>query len=378
MFLFGAFPETLTGKFYVGPFPLFFLIFYAGCFGLAIELLVSRDPLPLRVLGLLSIMAALVFHGLIRGEELKWMMIDCSAFGGLIAGATWVKRRSRKFLIHALRFMLAALLPLLTFALIGLFIGLVPAGRDSGRLYTYSIFRAAAYLSILLPLLVASQKAQPLKRVPDWVLPATLTLGYSLLLASALFTATRSIFIGAIVSLLLTLRISAHEKRMISSSLLLIAALLLATLFAADILPSFSLGTLGERLTRTQELAQEERWQEIEMLFTQLQGSNFWTGLGFGSRFESPVIVDGLDVAINPHIAIFTFLQKGGILFFLSFIVFPYFFLFTKVIRGNCSSLQLGTYSGALLYLFLSSMSAGWEFYSLFLYGSLMSAEVDG
>jgi len=107
-------------------------------------------------------------------------------------------------------------------------------------------------------------------------------------------------------------------------------------------------------------------------MFEELEGS-FWTGKGFGSRFESCIDKGGEFLAFAPHVGVFTPLLKGGVVSFALLIIFPLGTALYRLFRLNQCAIGLSLSAAVVLYCAQASMSGGWNFIALFLYGATFS-----
>lgn len=373
MFVFASFPETLIGKMYVGPFPFVFLLYYIGTLSTVLEWKLSGN-VSLRGLTRVSLFCfvAMLLCGLAKGEAVKWIMIDCSAFIGLIMGLNWGMRRDLGTVIELLKRVGWMVVLLLLFTVIGLKLHLIPVSSESGRTYVKSLFFAAFFLSVLVPFLWGACQTVISKKYPPWMVIAGLLGATLILLLSSFATTTRSIAIAGMLGLFLSVPMICKGYKgllLIGAPVLLFLIVFLLWREIAEVLKETA---IAERFLKTKGSG-EHRWLEVMMLVDQIKGSELFTGMGFGSRFHSVVVVDGTDLAIVPHIAIFAFLQKGGIGLFLIWIVIPFVYYSTKFLFGSGTALQRGCWGGILMYLFFCSMSGGWDFHRLFLYGTFIS-----
>lgn len=369
IFIYGAIPETLIGKPYIGPAPFHFWILYLGLFATFVEWLLESPPSSKLHKFLVGVFVAYTVWGFALGNSFKFIVIDASAFLGLVAGYHWALIRGAPRVLQCWRFLLPIIVIFLALTLAGLLVGAVPRGAESGRLYTYSVFRCTSFLTLVCPVMWLWARSHPIPSIPDWLAITPFVLGIPLVLGAASLSATRSVFLGGLVSFALWLRMIFHKQKgrfLVCLALLGSLALLIHSL---GIIGEEAGGELGSRFSKTGG-QQETRWLELQMLLYQMELRDWIVGMGFGSQFQSPVLIQGSDLASSPHLSVFTFLQKGGILLFFTFVIFPYLWLMVKLFRGREDTLQLGFQAGALLYLIVASVTASWDFLQLFLYGS--------
>ncbi len=190
-------------------------------------------------------------------------------------------------------------------------------------------------------------------------------------------SATRSVVIGVVASLLLVVFL--ERKRLHPTLKILIGIFGLIGLIdlGANAISWFTGSELSARF-QSKEVGEESRFIELSEMWDTMgeknNGSGFWYGLGFGSVFYSTGINTPAYV-INPHAAVLTLLSKGGI---------PVFRVvhqscLAQAVSCDCSGeparpIQRAACAGALLYFVLASLSGGWDFKNLFLFGALRLA----
>ena len=367
MFVVLSFPETIMGEVYIGPFPIYFFVFYIGLFGYFVEQFVSyKEPyLSTKVLG--CVLLLLLLCGILRGNELKYMVIDVTSFLGM----SWIRSRSDAQVMNLWRMLVFTISVLLFFSMIGLKLGFISQVRESGRMYLYSIFNSVTFLSIFLPILWRSGSLLPFRSLPRWLCISSFFVVFGLIFGASLLTATRSLLLGGSITLLFFLRVALKEYLSTSVTVVIAGLILGFTFYDIGFFDNVDIGQLGERLTST-KVGKETRWLEVEMLWSQMGWKELLFGFGFGGRFHSPVVIDGSDLALYSHIAIFTFLQKGGVFFFFSFVIIPFFAYLYKVFTSN-DARYIGFFCGGVIYFMYASLSSAWEFYHLFLYGCCLA-----
>lgn len=368
MLLFACTPETVIGKPYLGPVPLYFVVFYFGLLASGVEILTSKQRLPFLMKGMVGVSILLLVHGILRGHGLKWMTIDFSSLMGGIAGYYWASQRPIHRILKLWHRLAGLITVLMALTLLGLAYGYVQPAIESGRIYVYSLFRSVGFLSIVMPLLWAAKSDFPIPRAPYWVFALPFLTVLCLIALTAYYTATRSMLLEGLCASFFMARITLSKTRGLGVIFFSFLLLLGVTVWDLELLSSMDLGALGDRIrnTGTQE---ESRFQEILMLFEQMSAYDYLFGMGLGSRFHSIVFVDGTDLALNPHLVIFAYLQKGGIFFFLAAVLIPTLVFGLRLLKPYSSPIQLGWLSASLMYLIMASLSGGWEFYFTFLYG---------
>jgi hypothetical protein len=134
-------------------------------------------------------------------------------------------------------------------------------------------------------------------------------------------------------------------------------------------------GILADRIMST-DVAEDYRYMEVEMMFDQLR-DNLFRGEGFGSRFESCIGRHGEKLAFAPHVAVLTFWFKGGLLIFLATAILPAMRAAYQLALTPTWPVATACWGGALLYLVQASMSGGWNFHALFLFGAFLSLAIN-
>ncbi|SCA63989.1 hypothetical protein SCG7086_BM_00070 [Chlamydiales bacterium SCGC AG-110-P3] len=329
-----AFPETVTGKIYIGPFPIYFFVFYLGLVALAIEMTIEGRSLARPARWILVLWITMLGVGALRGHPLKYAVIDASSFLGLFAGVQWAALRGEVRVLDQWRWWLVVITGFLVIAVIGLKLGLITPSRISGRVYVYSAFRATFFMVILLPAIVGSGRMMPSRGASIWIESIGRIVPLGVIFLAAVVMATRSILLEGLVAWFLCQRVLLHHFRGVKFLALLAVGTLCFLAAFAGIFEGIDFGMLGQRIQGT-SVEGEARWMEIEMLWAQMTNADLAMGMGFGSRFESVVIVDGSNLALHPHMAIFAFLQKGGIPLFLLGIIVPALLALAGVIRGG-------------------------------------------
>ena len=368
--LWAVIPETLTGDVYFYDIPLRFCFFFAAVISCAFSTVllgVSNVTFQLKV-AILALLGMAAF-GLIRGNDLKFWVIDTSNWTALIFGLYWGGRYSRQYTINILYGWSWAVTCVLLLNILGLLSGLIPQAGEGDRLYSYSLFTSTAFVTSLFPLWLTLDS-----RTAGLVLPRRSRLlaitGISCVLFCSMLSATRSMFLTGSVALMIVLWIRLHGK----NAVLWVGVALAGSLLAAAFLFNADVGS-GEGVTNrlsSTNLAEEYRYIELQLLFEDLEG-HWLTGKGFGSRFESCIGKHGNFLAFAPHIGIFTSLFKGGAVVFGMLFLVPLATAAFQMVRLHKSSLSLACSAAVLLYCTQASMSGGWNFIALFLLGAMFT-----
>ncbi len=358
---------------YIGVLPLEFFLFYAALASALLEVVLGdglRRKWP-ELITITPVIALMAVMGVLRDADPRWWIIDASNVSGLLLGMYWGSQRP---IAAALKFLtrLALICTLLLIVtIIGLMMGFVEPAIEGERTFTYGLFSSAVLISLTLPMLCAITPFgnSPSGR-PRWVLVAC--LGSGSVLVAAILSATRTILILGVVSLALTSWVMAKSSKVFVVSMAVLVVVACGGLLALQVFLSGS--SLAGRLERENEIREESRYIEVEMMFADLSTpASWWLGKGFGSRFPTVVVVDGEDRAIAPHIGITTFWYKGGLLGFLAIAVYPALRGLYRLFARRGAALQLACSAGLITYVVMSSLTGGWSFGVLFMYGAFIA-----
>jgi len=366
MLLWTAIPETLFDEAYLGEVPVRFLLFYAALGSVAAASLVAGRPRLSSLLGIALVgftyMATL---GLWNANDVKYWAIDASNFGGLILGLQWAQQRGPRRAAQLIRLWARLMAVLLFVNLAGLHFGVVTPPHDSVRQYSYSLFTNATFVTCVFPFWFTTAR-HDLRGKRSQIEQAVALAGIAVVMLGALMSATRSMFLTWTSAVLLTIAISFNGRNAVAWALT--AATACSVVYLAVFGPMNGHGhLLAERLLAT-EIAQSYRYTEIEMMFDTLTGA-ILPGKGFGSRFESCIGERGEILAFAPHIAALTLWFKGGLPTFFIFIILPATRGIHAVLWCRNNPVSCACWCGVLLYLIQASMSGGWSYHALFLFG---------
>ena len=240
------------------------------------------------------------------------------------------------------------------------------------RVFVYHEFYSTWMLSVITPF-VFFDDAPTLGKVANTVARMSMALTPFLLVVTTVISATRSVLIQAVVSLAFAVLGLARYRRL-GVRWIMLAVVGFLLLISAAVVSSkaveFDYNVVLDRVFTTQ-VEQEERVTELRMLLGEY-GTDLLVGRGLGSQFASPVVSEGQDLAVAPHVAIFTLLMKGGIVAFAVGILLPLFWTIKTLILTKTARLYAACAS-VLMYFAFSSISGGWNFPTLFLYGFFLS-----
>jgi hypothetical protein len=363
-------PETVVERIYFGELPLVMLLHYLTLGTAAIACLVGEQlsvSMGLRLALLTGL--GLGVYGFAVENEMHFWAIDISQFCGLVLGLTWALERPPIAAARAVRRWSTVAAAMILLNVVGLRLGLFPGagtgyGAEDYRLYTYAIFASTGFVTSMFPLwfVVSERGTNQRDRRSHELLACG---GIAVVVLASFLTATRSMLIAVMLSVAAVLWIRLRGRALFAA---LAVCGLAAIVLAGD--ASLDQSVLFERMTST-NLAEEERWEEVLAMFDDLgDGLPFYFGRGFGSRFISPTIVDGVNLAYSPHVGILTFWFKGGLIAFFVFAVVPVLRLIPRLAFGQADPLRAGAAATACVYVAQASMSGGWNFLALFVFGA--------
>lgn len=315
----------------------------------------------------------------IQGEaELKFFAADVFTFSSLMFGFYWGESRNDLVSIDTIVFWYKIVVWILVFNVAGLFMGFIPPAEQGSRIYTYGLFGCTAITSILFPIVYCSDQLAQTRQVSRGR-RCHAVVGIIMCIGASFLSGTRSVLLVALCSVAVTVWLRLEgTKRVVSVAALLLFCVAFDSDFVSP-LPTEN-SVLLERIMAT-DVESQDRYQEVTMMFEQLQGHIF-TGLGFGSRFWSPIGNEGDILVMNPHVAILTLWLKGGAVVFLLLMGLPVAWSAYNVCsrqgygvrQGTCQQLPSAVWSaGCLIYAVQAAISGGWQCYSLFLFGALLA-----
>lgn len=321
--------------------------------------------------------------GIISNHDLKWIVIDCFQFGGLVIGTMWATRvefwdliefAGRLCLFGFFTFILGILCAQLGFG--------ASATEASSDLENYSlIWLGAGVFSFFLPTLYLyrlfprSQRKQVAIGIVFWSGPI-------IACSAALYLVNRSMLLIAFFNLAIIMRIISLNKirsificLSIASASLLVMGFMVNAPMGLDLIGEFKLS----KKMSDRSVWEDPRAEEVVTIIGLLKDKEL-TGLGFGSRYPVTWISwrvkggeEGLTYA--PHLGAFAFLQKGGYPVYMLFVLAPFLFaaygFLRLVVRDEVEVVLWGQ---VLLYLVMSSCaSGGWTFIGTFFYGAFFT-----
>ncbi len=268
---------------------------------------------------------------------------------GLVVAENITPVKIIKLLYYA--FFISAISLLISIILLKL--GLLISSQGESRLVVLPMYYSAFFVYSLAPVLFFYFKNSNKKRV-------FIIFSLMLCFVFSFSSATRNILILSITSSLFLI-LGLYRSLSFSKFffLLITFAILSSLLYYFSFLHIHS--TLFNRF-HNENIDNESRYEEIVLLF---KGFNqIILGKGFGVGGLKPGML--LKIVDSPHIAIFTYLYKSGIVFFL-IIIFFIIKTFMLVLKKNNSNWICGTY---IIILFLQHcISGGYTFPYLFIAG---------
>jgi hypothetical protein len=316
--------------------------------------------------------------GVLREAELKFYVADVGIFGSMILGIYWGESRYEHSLVRSLTFWYKILTVILAVNVAGLFFGFIPPSQEGSRVYNYGLFGNAAIVSILFPIVhYNNRRSQRIQatRVSRY-LPV---VGIGTCICAAFLAGTRSMLFVALCSIAVTIWLHLDGMKRVLS-VVVIAVFCLTFEHASVSNAPIANNVLLQRIMST-DIESSSRYEEVILMFEQLKGNVFF-GLGFGSRFWSPIDREANILVMNPHVAVLTLWLKGGAGVFVLLMALPVTFSATNVaLRRGCVSrngetkqLPLAVWSGScLIYAVQGSMSGGWQCCLLFLFGAFVA-----
>lgn len=366
-----ALPETLIGEAAVFGVPVEYVLYSGVVAGCALALVHERlSRLDRPIVMVATCWVAMAGLGLFFGNELKFWVVDVLNASALVVGLYWGARRSRRKLLARLAVCGSAVAVIHAFAIVGLVAGFVPAAHEGGRLYSYSLFTSCYVITAVFPMLyTAGQRDGMAPGAPARRRRIAAGAALSLVFVAAVSSATRSVLITASVSVLATMWIKLRGRHTVLWMLL--AGIGFFAVFAVVAYSSFWRDyQIADRFL-VREIEEESRYEEAKLMLEDLH-NDFWSGRGFGSRFESVIEVDGSTLAYAPHIGALTSLYKGGPVVFALLVVWPLIQV-SAALTSRAGGAAGGAWCGVLVYYVQGLMSGGWSPAALFLLGAMLS-----
>jgi hypothetical protein len=291
---------------------------------------------------------------------------DLSTYLGLMAGVAVAQLKGQSGLYRVLPRWYAANCLILGVSLLGLLTGYIPSKLET-RLLDGSLYSSVLFVQVTFPAVWSTSGSV------KWRQKALALSGIAMAAVFTLVSATRSVLIALLASLVLTALVQVKRKR---SSAIWGGAFLLVLLFFAITgnqsgFDLFRNTQLNERLSST-DYTHESRFEELTGMLGQMDAADWVVGVGLGSSFESPNDREDMPgFAIVPHIGITTLLYKGGVIVFVALILLPCLIACFRLLTSKSSS-QDPFLAGVAVYFVEASLSGGWTFLALFMLGMFL------
>ncbi len=371
-----ALPDIWTRALLIGPIPIHFVITQLLWLSLALEAISNRRPASAfqwcLALTIGYAAARSAFAADQNNWDLKYFVSDLWTLQVFVLGFMWSRRRTLPEIAGVCRITGAFMIPLALLTIAGLYLGFVrPYDQEfTDRLYTSSLWSIGCTAQFLWPIHFASSKEtgnfdRMLPRFRNAYLRLSGHLLAPLALLVAVFTATRSLLIVSILSYVVVWCIQPKRNTQhLAVATFLLTVFLVIGFASASLVRAKGYSAL-DRLQQT-DLTQEGRRVELEWLFNQL-GDDVVAGWGLGSLFFSTIKYHNRPLEVAPHVGIFTFLLKGGILMAMIFVVLP-LLMCLRSLRHRTERARAGI-GCVLVYCATASLSGGWYPYQMLLFG---------
>ena len=307
-----------------------------------------------------------------RGSEMfdiKVYLADMLTYCGLLAGMLWARRTSVQQLARILRMIAIATVAVLMLDMACLEIGTLKPSWEGPRVFVFSMFFGTWWLMAVTPFILATEGSGDGLLSVRWS-RGLLAVVAGAMLVVAVMSGTRTVALQLIACVAMCIPLMLRNFRTAYATVILALTVGAAGYAIGPRFGDFQF--FSSRLAGT-DIASEERYAEVQVMLEQLL-PDIATGEGFGASFVSPVIVDGRNLAVAPHVGILTVLFKGGFVWFVLIIVLPLgrAFFVALLDRGRVAS--YGCMAGVILYGVAASLSGGWGFFHLFLNGLMFTA----
>ncbi len=364
-------PEVLTGDQRIAGIPFEFLFFYASLIASFVSSILNGSfHFNKYLVGSLIAALYMALVGFLGENDFRFWIIDITNFSGLIFGIYWASNRNAKYIGNVLQKICILISVILILNLLGLLFGLISPSNAGSRLYTYSLFVSSGFIIVAFPVWIASSYSQQANRAAFNRAPYLAITGISAVLAGSILSASKTLFLATIVSVVLVLWIQLESRQAIRWATLAILGFLALMLLGFDF-DAWRSSSLADRFL-SYDIREGARYLELELMFRDL-GDRLLTGTGFGSRFVSVVYAGGDFLAYTTHIGIVTLLYKGGIFIFVIWIIMPVALAIRACLRTRSSRnrFHMSCNAGVISFAVLSSMSGGWTVIAMFLFGAL-------
>jgi len=302
--------------------------------------------------------------------DLRMFLADTLIFCGLIAGVVYGQSRTPAQILRCCRWMAVGCMAAIVVSLMGLLTGFIEPVFPGRRPHVWALFNGTWILAVLAPALaVVARKEAPNKTKSMTTSSNLIWIAYLLIAFVFAYTGTRSVGIQLFASLLVTWMVLGSFFSMPK----IVGPMIVAALLSPFVNDSFfeeKSSLLRERMTIA-SMDRDMRLNEAQDMASQA-GDFLWLGCGFGSTFESPIIWQNESSAAALHIGVLTFPFKGGFLAVLCGLLWPFFIAVRLLFRARRNTMLRLACGNILLYIVFASVSGGWTFFSLFLYGTFI------
>jgi hypothetical protein len=301
--------------------------------------------------------------------DVKVCLADLLTYCGLLAGMLWARRASVQQLARLLRWVAIATVAVLLIDTAGLQLGVLKPAWEGPRVFVFSMFFGTWWLMAISPFILATEGLGEGLLSVKWS-RVLLALVAGAMLTVAIMSGTRTVALQMIACGAMCVPLMLRNFRTAYATVILALMIAGAAYALGPRLGDFQF--FGSRLAGT-DIASEERYAEVQTMFEQLM-PDIATGEGFGASFVSPVIVDGRNLAVAPHVGVLTVLFKGGFICFALVTFLPLARALFCVLLERGKPFSYGCMAGVILYGVAASLSGGWGFFHLFLSGLMFSA----
>lgn len=385
MILCAMIPRTLIGgRPEIFGVPVYAIFYLMGLQLLVFEYLFGRRGLNVLTIMTLTLCAWFGIVGFFNGHEKMAIAKDIFVFISIAAGMAWVRSRDASVIVRDFQLLIFLLVSLLVIILAGLAIGIIPSrGPNSARIYVLALFVGTWPIMLLCPFLLAASKVVDDRR---WGKAMRRIVPFALFVfaAIALMTATRSLFISAVMCLIMCIRVAGLRYKayaIFGTAVVAIVCWYTYTVFTIENKTEYM---LSARLRRTAQLQKETRYIEAQAIIKN-RGGDLFLGAGFGDSYALPKqggsafaeFSQGIygrasdTLTYHPHIGALAFLFKGGAVLLTLYILVPLIFAVKVLCWPGSAPMRVGAMAGVFLYIVRASMSGGWSTTSLILYGCL-------
>ena len=304
---------------------------------------------------------------------------DLAIFSAAVAGFMWAAQRDIGAIVLHLRVWTVVTLLATALSIGALLAGLLESVGSTNRLLVFSLYWGSWLLTSVFPFIFVTadygaNRALAQRRAKWWRLVAL--GGVAAVFTIGIISATCSVFLSGLACLLVLALMEANGRRLSLKIAILVSCLIVAGAAGAYALRSLSSAELGARF-QERSVQEDGRFVEWGEMCEELdEGLALLHGKGFGSVFFSSSVCDGGGYVLSPHLAILTTLFKGGICMFVFCVLVPLIRCATGLFTGAGGPMPTAACGGVVLYCVMASLSGGWDFKDLFLFGIFLAIAV--